>query len=529
MSPSVARVALRFVLALPFGACQRAEPVQAETGPTAKPEKRTRCETIARQTAPAARMAAGGIAGALGGPEAVPSDAELTALTREVYDEMVRECMEWPDKVLDCFSAFAAFDSECEQVLAEWNGEVIVPKEVPAGPPVQWTHEFAGAPKSVRIDGDGRVLAVVALDDGGDRHLVALQDGEVRWSTAAPFLGTLALADGHVVAAREGELVAFEPATGGTRWRVALPPERREYGDTYPPVRGFVQHGERWVAFDAAGRSFAITPASCAAGTKKKPCTHSLGRLADESLESDVALLPTTDGALYLRAGSAIDRDGYRLIDSVRRIDAHGKTTWQLVARETLHHAAVLDDGGVAVVVDGELVVLDATACASANPIATAPWDRKTPPRTWDEDECPECAEAPAGCVRARWTVDGAEPPVAGPRGAVIVQDGFTRAFAKDGPGWKTPTAGWGRARVTEELVLVASIGGIEEGSIALAGLSHDGAHRFRSVLPHRTERLGFGTEDVILDHAGRRVVVGFEKAIAVLELPTDAPAAGTP
>ncbi len=526
MSASAVRVAYGLVAVLSIGACKRAEPEQA-AGPAAKPDKHARCVDIARQTAPAARMAAGGIAGALGGPEAVPSDAELTALTREVYDEMVRECMQWPDEVLDCFSAFAVFDSKCERVLAEWNGEVIVPKDVPAGPPVQWTHEFAGEPKVVRIDGDGRVLAIVKDENAGDPRLVALEHGEVRWSTSDAFAPTLAIDGAEVVAARRDELVAFETATGTTHWTVVLPAERGELGDEHPRVRVFAKQGERWIVLDAAGRSFAITPATCG---PKKGCVRALGRLADEAIESDSTLLPAPQGAFVLRAETAIDRDGYRLLDSVRRFDREGNTTWQLVARETLHDAAVLDDGAVAVVVDGELVVLDASACASEGPFATSPWERKSPPRTWDEDECPECGAAPSGCIRGRWAVEGGAPPIAGPRGSVIVQDGFTRAFAIDGASWKTPTAGWGRARVTDDLVLVASIGGVEEGTLALAGLGHDGAHRFRSVLPQTTEALGFDTDDVHLDHAGRRVVVGLERAIAVLELPQSAAgAAGTP
>jgi hypothetical protein len=520
----LAAIGLTVVVA---SACTKApEPALA----AAKPDKRTRCEEIARTAAPMARMAVGGLAGAMGGPDAVPSDSELTDMTREVYGKLVDDCMAWPDRVIDCFSPWAAFDSECEGVLAEWNGEALVPKDLPAGPPIAWSHEFAGDPKIVRIDDAGRVLAIVA--DAGESRLMALQDGELRWSTTDAYTAALALDADTVVTARRDELLAFDRATGSIRWSAVLPPEKGELGDEHPHVRAFARDADRWVAADAAGRWFTITPPFCTAAAKKG-CVRAFGRLADEELEAHAVLLPRDDGTLVLRSNGAIDHEsGLRLLESVRHLDRDFDTLWQLVARESAADIAVLHDGSIAAVVDHELLVLDPAKCEVGAAFASAAWGRSAPKREADDDACPECGHAPAGCIRARWPVPHVGgPPVAGPGGTALVNDGgFTQAFEIGAPGWRTPTAGRGRVRVTDDLVLVASIDTDHDGTLALHALGHAGEHRFRSVLPTRTDLMFFADDEVHLDHAGRRVVMGFERTIAVFELPTgNAQAAGAP
>jgi hypothetical protein len=513
--PSVRRLGCACLLALACTAGCTAKAPPPATVAAAKPDKRARCESLARDTAPIARMTVGGLAGAAEGP--MPSDEELTDLTREAYAAIVAECMTWPDRVVECYSALAIFDAECRQVLAEFNGEVTLPKDVPAGPPVAWSHEFAGDPDTVRIDDQGRVFAVVDDETSGESRIVALEGGEVRWSRTDAFAGALALEGGEVVTARRDELVALDPDSGAVRWSAALPPDRGELGDEHPHVRAFVRAEDRWAVVDAAGRFFSIAPAACKPDARKS-CVRAFGRLADEQLEDDALLLALADGSLVLRADGAIDDDdGYRLLESVRRLDQDFDVLWQLVARESLDRVAPVPDG-VAAVVDGELLVLDALECELGSAFASAPWSRQSPARESDEDECPECSSPKAACIRGRWPVEDVfGPPVAGPNGAVILNaGGSTHAFAAAG-GWKAPTAAWGRAVVTEDLVLVTSIDG---GTIALSALDHGGAHRFRSVVRDGVDDLYFSGDDVHLDRGGRMIVVGLERSIAVLELP---------
>lgn len=131
-----------------------------------------------------------------------------------------------------------------------------------------WTHEFAGDPRAVRIDDDGRVFAIVDDVTSGEARLVALHRGEVRWSNADAFAARLALEAGEVVAARRSEIVAYDPATGLVQWSAVLPAHTGEHGEEHPHVRAFMRANDGWVVADAAGRTFAITPAACRAATK---------------------------------------------------------------------------------------------------------------------------------------------------------------------------------------------------------------------------------------------------------------------
>lgn len=158
-----------------------------------------------------------------------------------------------------------------------------------------WTHEFAGDPRAVRIDDDGRVFAIVGDDRSGEARLVALHRGEVRWSNTDAFAAGLALEAGEVVAARRNEVVAYEPATGRVQWSAVLPVHVGAHGEEHPHVRAFMRTNDGWLVADASGRTFTITTAACRSGATK-------------------ACVRATEGQAVASAGERIDdqRDSLR-------------------------------------------------------------------------------------------------------------------------------------------------------------------------------------------------------------------------
>ncbi|HET6582518.1 MAG TPA: PQQ-binding-like beta-propeller repeat protein, partial [Nannocystaceae bacterium] len=111
------------------------------------------------------------------------------------------------------------------------------PAPLASAPTPRWTHEFAGDPRAVRIDDAGRVFAIIGDDVSGEARLVAMHDGQVRWSNTDAFASRLSLAAGEVVAARRNEIVAYDPATGRVRWSAVLP----AHGEAHPHARAFMR------------------------------------------------------------------------------------------------------------------------------------------------------------------------------------------------------------------------------------------------------------------------------------------------
>ena len=367
-----------------------------ESKPVAKPTKRERCEAIAGQAAQSAGLAIGLMASSLDEDGKGLSGEELSAGTRDMKAELLAECMQWDDEVLDCFKPFAMLNDKCERVLAEALGQTVAPDDAPEGPAPKWTLELPGTVRQLEADDGGRVL--VRTDDA----LLAIVEGKIAW-TVKDVHGRFVLGpDGTVAIARDHALVGVSTADGAESFRAEMPfddadPEYAEYAERTRPAT-FVPRGEDWLVGDDEGRFIAVRPSACT-DPPKLECSEVLGALPDEYFDSGSIFHPLPGDGLLLWED-----------ESLRGLDAEFRVRFEAVALDSLDAVTVHADGTATAMFDHDIVRLDPIQCRAVRPFAPSSFPQKGRMYFADDAACEDCGTVPAGCVGSRAYVQDYSP-----------------------------------------------------------------------------------------------------------------------
>lgn len=500
-------------------ACKR-EPDAASA--EAKPrDRKTRCEGIGAETTRMGMMMAKGLAAGLSEGKAKIDEAEEASLRRELEQaeqELVRQCMEWPEEAVDCFGLSGALSgAKCERILAAAMGEPVLPDDVPAGPALAWRASLPHELSLLHGRDDGSAIAVVEVKDPADgaprAHLVAVADGKQRWEKPLSFEPFLLepLGDDAVLVVGDREIAAFGVGDGNERWTTPSPAV-----DPTDEDRGRVElvsfaRADARIAFLATDlRLFELHPERCAKG----PCLDTLATVE----------LSETYGSRWLEPGPGSGPDrGWLVIDAedgaAHVLDAAGKRRAMILAHTSVSWVQPVGPA-LRVGLDGAVVELDLAACGSA-PFAPVTWPPAGKPK-WVADATVRDVEAtptPTGCVR--WSTplglaEGSERVDAGAgSGALVVQSGgFLLGLGSDGSiAFKSPINAVGP--VVARKSGYAAIGdlGVDDVSLVLSWLDASGKHLQRSAVPLAEGKMLL-FDDVEMVTAGSAMIAGSEQTL---------------
>ena len=466
-----------------------------------KPTKRQRCEALAGQAAQstdfALRMVAVGLSEDGKGMSS-REQAELSAGMKSAAAELVEQCMQWDDEVLDCFRPFAMLNDKCERVLATALGQTVPPDEAPEGPAPKWTLELPAEVRQLAATSDGGVL--VRTEDA----LFAIADGAIAW-TVKDVHGPFAIgSDGGVAIAREHDLVGLSAKDGSETFRAPMPldGEDPQWAEPTRPAT-FVARGEGWLVGDDEGRFVAVRPSACTQPPKLE-CSELLGALPDESFDTGSLLLPLPEGGVLLWED-----------DSLRSLDAELEVRFEALALDSLDAVQVHEDSKITAMFDNDIVRLDPIKCQAPLPFAPSSFPQQGRLYFADDAGCDECGRVPAGCVGSRVYVEDYSPEA-----MAITTDGTVAvdtwngvlAYANGKRRWGHELLAAGGPVASGDDVLVV---GREEESNAAAWLWRVGAN---GTVKTRSKLVGAPTTDVTDHDELPRVIVAGELAIVVVE-----------
>ncbi len=478
------------------------------------------CQKISDQLVQQAELAMKMVA-AMAGPDdedGAELAAEAKSEMRAMAEKMKTDCLTWPEETLECFAdpVYAMrHTDECERAAAAYSGEPLPPADVPAGPEPAWTHTFAGKPSTLRLLADGLVVARFYDYDSGEgdaegtwyKALVAVKDGKPLWAHEGDYDASITeIDDATFGVVQEGKLLAITAATGETAWTFRLSTEGiegfdPEY-DSAPWIKVVAREGDGLIVGDGEARFSRVS----GNGTKQE----SLGRLTDETLDSDAEFVVSPDGLRWL----------WETYD-VRAFDAQWNTKVALRAHDSLS-AVHPFDGGAALLIDGEVMVIDAGKCGGSTEFAApSKWPHKGEMFVRDMDECADCGQPPAGCVVWQsYVADVSHEPMAAlPDGGWAVSDG-THTFAfRDGKEiWKSATSAGGRTIFDGSVYAIWPGGEEDDEPMKLWALAPaTGKHQWGSVLPKKPGGWMYSTDEVHLHKAGDWLLAGYGDTISLL------------
>lgn len=502
-----------------LGACKREPEVAADA---AKPDRRTRCESIGSQVTEMGMALAKGLTVGLSDGKASIDAAQEAKLRTELdvaEAELIAQCMEWPEEALDCFGISAITQSsKCERIIAAAMGEPVLPDDVPAGPTPAWTHELPHDVVDMVGRDDGTVIVLVEPeeaqgDDAPSEHappehaafVIAVKDGKEVWRRGrakAPF-ALESIAGGPLIVVADHEVSGIDAASGDVRWTAKAVESEEDSAE----MIAVAQTDEGVVVLDSSGAISRVDPENC---TKGKACMKGLMR----------AEVPQSFATQWLEPGIA---GGWIVVAAddglVHVVDAAGKRRLTLASRTAVSWARAQGDA-LAVGIDGAVAVLDPAKCGEAGetiapivwpPAGKAKWVAESTVREI------EVTPTPAGCVR--WH---AELGVAEDSDAVEMPGDQTWAqsggflFAFDAAGKQAVrTAVSANSFVIpsgDGLAVVGDLGS-EDVQLVLTWLSATGEHRRRSALPLAEGEM-FLVDDVELQVAGPVIVAGLERTL---------------
>jgi outer membrane protein assembly factor BamB len=511
-------------LAVAAGCTKKPDPATEAVAET----RAEKCERVASETGRTAQLAMGLLAHAVeddpaaaraSAHEAKGEVAELVAKTRS-------ECISsWSDEQVRCMAeplyALRHAD-ECERAMSAAAGEPMPPDDVPAGPKATWAMTFEGTPSTLRLRADGLLVARFSDYESGEgdaegtwyRALVGVRDGKQLWSHEGRYDDNLVVVDDDTyVAVSEGKVIAFDPATGVTKWEWVLPTDGIEDYDpqwSSPPWAAVVAKADdALLVGDQEARWYTVR----ADGTKGAFVTA----FEDETLDSDARLLVGPDGLRWLWEG-----------DDLRAFDAQWQQRVGLRAHESLSDV-VVGDGEVTVLLDGEVMAIEADKCASeAQWVSPSSWPHPGEMTFSGEDDCEDCAKPPTGCVK--WAVYVAdvsrEPMGVMADGGFVVSDGTETVAVRGGAeAWRAATGAGGTTVVRDGVVHALLAGGAsfdDEPPVPWklwALEAGTGKHQWGSTLTGGTTGLTYSTDEVHLATSGPWLVAGYGDTVEAFDL----------
>ena len=484
------------------------------------------CQKISDQVVQQAELAVTMI-GAMAGDDDDGKSAELAAEAkaemRVMAEKMKADCLSWPEETVKCFSepAYALrHTDECERAAAAYSGEPLPPADVPEGPKIAWSHTFKGKPSTVRLTPDGLVLARFSDYQSGEgdaegtwyKAVVAVEDGKELWAHEGDYDPDVTeLDDATFGVVQDGKLLAITAATGETAWTYQPSTEGIEdfdpEWDSAPWVKVVARDGDALIVGDGDARFYRVTD--------KGEKGERIGQLSEESLDSDAHLFVSPDGLRWLW-------EGY----DVRAFDAEWNVEVALRAHDSLSAVHVFD-GGAALLIDGEVMVIDATKCGGSDAfVAPSQWPHAGELFVRDMDECADCGKPPAGCVTwQKFVADVSHEPMAAlPDGGWAVSDG-THTFAlRDGKEiWKSATSAGGRTVFGKSVYAIWPGGEEDDEPAKLWALDPaTGKHQWGTALPKKPGGWMYSTDDVHLLTAGDWLLAGYGDTISLLPAKAD-------
>jgi len=480
-----------------------------ETAKKTEPKSReARCDAIVTQAGQQAQMVMGALAVSLG--DGTPEDARRAAADakaemRGELDALRKQCLEWPERTVDCFDdpVFAALhQDECEQASAVAFGQTVPIADVKPGPEPAWTFTFPAKPEPLLVRDDGWALARTIEHDEDYKstyRLTAIREGTLLWQVEKQTTAQLLdLGERGVAVVAEGQLEFLNPATGEVT-RTVRPsgkdtPDFDPEWSSQPYVVLVAQDGEDlWVA-DTEARFYRVDVEGNEAKYE--------GRLPEESLDSGARL--------WIFGERRWLWEDYDL----RVFDAQ----WSPIASMRAHDfmgSVEVDETGATLIVDGEVVRLNASACKGSRTFAVSGW-----PHRGDlvmGDECEDCGRAPTGCIAwSKHISDVSNAPVARlADGAAVVSDGEKTVALREGEElWSAGTMAAGPAAAGTNVFVVS----VEETRWRLWSLdAKSGTAQWATERPADDSAL-YNTDDIQLQLAGDWVFAGYDRELIGLK-----------
>ncbi len=430
-------------------------------------------------------------------------DDEMAAEIRKMKVELMASCQTWPDKVFDCIARNDESSPECVEALAVVSGEAPArprPK-APAGPAVAWDVELGDDVNVLRLDPEGTLF----VRDG--ESVAALRGGKELWKREMIPRHWLLVGAAVVLAAdNDGTVYALDKSTGETRWTVQMPRSRDEDLDTRSraQVAAFDSDGQA-VLVDDEARFFRLDVAGCTARPKKCALTPA-GALDAEEIDYDTGFFIAGDGKRYLRETGVL-----------RAFDRDMKELFALAALDTMADGvAILGENRIGVHVDDTTAVLDVAACEAGERFTVDGRKQSA------YGECSECGELPPGCVVATRKDDdlGFEPPTAlGPEQIAFNED-ETVSLQGGKEVWRVNIGAMGLLADGDELFALCSAESESDPALSVRALAaKDGSSLWETELPVEHEGWIYSIDDVRLLRAGRWLLAGYERHVAVIQL----------
>lgn len=410
--------------------------------------------------------------------------------------------------------------------------------ELAKGPPTAWRHSFPSAPKFVRIQPDGSVLAQYE-DKEFRNQLMRFRQGRESWrvdghgDVRAMVGDTLLLGAGR-------QIVVIDASDGLERFAAILPmpdstletsgpaklimdpddPDSSHYEPPWPGddpwemthVRVFSQELNPVLAIDSRNRCWRIDINACEAN--RDDCIVREGTLPDGNLYDP---LSRKDDDHDLDAVFELPNRSRVLLQTARLrvFNPRWAIESDIRARDFIRTAQPFEATVIAVV-DDEVMALDPTSCSADHPVVLSDGQRL--------DDCPDCRPAPASCVRWRQHVADVTPEpfaiVAGPLAIINSDSEGTVAVGHGKIHWQQRLFGDGRTVALGDALYVVGMGDHEFAvELSLSRLTHAGEVTWTTALGIRKSHGGYSTDDIHLGVVPGWALVGLEENIEILEL----------
>jgi len=418
---------------------------------------------------------------------------------------LVEECLGWSDALRGCLLRGDLESPGCAAAYARSQGLV---SSAPQrnGPAPRWSLRLEEPLQALVTRPGGQVIGLTP------RAALGLAEGRQTWRTelGAEAAGWLLDAGGGwlVTGTRDGALLGLDDLTGRQRFRASLP-------DGAWAVEA-ARFGARVLLLRSDGRLSWLSPDRCA--SPGAGCLESWDVPGAGPLQS-VQPLHAGPGGLHLVTAD----------ERLRALEPTGRVLFELEARRSLGEVSLLSGGHLALVVDGQVAVLQPPLCRSQGPLRLG-----LPPQPADGSPDLDVEHAPPpGCVVSLVEVPGLAafaPAPLGGDGLALVAGLRVLRLDRRTERWRTevlPVSGPLASPAGQLFVLCR--GARPDAALRLRALSAStGLSLWLAETPFPAEAAGAGDRPLlVLD--GDRLVVGLGPHLAVWELAAAPAEGGTP
>lgn len=418
------------------------------------------------------------------------------------------------------------------------TGDAVEPLNVDDGPAPAWIQDIKHEFTEFELTADGTILL---LRDG---NLVGLRDGSQTFVLEGNYYGWIATppsadepsiiptADGFMGVSSAGVIMFEVPLpmepdgadeedeeseTEGESESDTDADDHYDYdvGPTNAAARAIARAGDEWIVGDAEARFFRFSSAACE--SDPKTCARPLGRLDEETLDSDAQLYVADGELIVLQEG-----------DVLRAFAPDLTQRWELRAKDMLGHVHLSDKGPLRVIalIDDDLVLLDPQRCDAPKHFRPSSYPQKgrlvigeSCDPEWDD--CTPPGPTPSGCVLSRTyleDVDFAAFAVVGD-GTVVLNGTETAAMLNGERQWQHQLYSSGDIVPASGALFTVSVNEDDGDPMQLWSLTADGEVAWKSELPANIDGWIISIDDIVVRAAGNYVAAGNREHVAVFDL----------